>query len=156
MVYEEITRNFRALHDKHEVVVGVQDLPLGSPFSAVLNGEVDAAIAEMPVHESELIVGFRFPAQDQLLAVGLDHPSAHRTVIDVEELAEVDLLHRIGDAPAYWKTARTPATTPSGAPITSSAGFTSLEQGLTLAATGDCAGLVCRPVAERSLRGDLH
>lgn len=156
MVYEEITRTFRALQDKHGVVVSVQDLPLGSPFSAVLNGEVDAAIAEMPVHEGELTVGFRFPAQDQLLAVGLDHPLAHRTVIDVEELAEVDLLHRIGDAPGYWKTARTPATTPSGAPITSSAGCTSLEQGLTLAATGGRALLVCRPVADRSRRGDLH
>ena len=156
MVYEEITRTFRALHDQHEVVVNVQDLPLGSPFSAVLSGEVDAAIAEMPVHESELTVGFRFPAQDQLLAVGLGHPMAHRTVIDVEELAEVDLLHRIGDAPDYWKTARTPAATPSGAPIMSSGGFTSLEQGLTLAATGGRALLVCRPVADRSLRGDLH
>lgn len=156
MVYEEITRTFRALHDKHGVVVSVQDLPLGSPFSAVLSGEVDAVIAEMPVYESELTVGFLFPAQDQLLAVGLGHPMAHRTVIDVKELAEVDLLHRIGDAPDYWKTARTPAVTPSGAPIMSSLGFTSLEQGLTLAATGGRALLVCRPVAARSLRGDLH
>lgn len=156
MVYEEVTSTFRALHDRHGVAVHAHDLPLGSPFAAVLDGEVDAVIAELPVHEPELTVGFRFPPQDQLVVLSADHPLTEREAIDVEELAELDLLHRTGDAPDYWKAARTPPTTPSGVPIPSTAGITTIQQGIALAASGRHAMLACRPLTEHHARTDLR
>ncbi|MFJ6657379.1 LysR family transcriptional regulator [Streptomyces sp. NPDC091377] len=156
MVYEEVTATFRSLHDQHGVAVHTTDLPLGSPFTAVLDGEVDAAIAELPVHEPELTVGFRFPPQDQFVVLSADHPVAERETIDVEELAELDLLHRTGNAPDYWKAARTPSVTPSGVPILSTAGITTIQQGMALAASGRHAMLACRPLTEHHARTDLR
>ncbi|WP_250903487.1 LysR family transcriptional regulator [Actinomadura sp. NEAU-AAG7] len=156
MVYEEITSTFRALHDLHGVAVHTHDLPLGSPFTPVLDGEVDAVIVELPVHEPELTVGFRFPAQDQFIVLSTEHPLADRHTIDLEELADLDLLHRTGDAPDYWKAARTPPVTPSGAPILSTAGITTVQQGLALAASGRHAMLACRPLTEHHARTDLR
>lgn len=156
MVYEEITTVFRALHEEHGIAVHTHDLPLGSPFVAVLDGDIDAVIAELPVHEPELTVGFRFPPQDQLIALSSIHPLATRESIDVEELADLDLLHRIGTAPDYWKVARTPPATPTGVPILSTTGITTIQQGMTLAASGRHALLACRPLAEHHTRTDLR
>ncbi|MFD6095829.1 LysR family transcriptional regulator [Nocardiopsis flavescens] len=156
MVYEEVTATFRALHDQHGVGVHTHDVPLGSPFAAVLDGEVDAVIAELPVHEPELTVGLRFPAQDQFIALATGHPLADREALDQEDLAELDLVHRIGDAPDYWMAARTPPVTPSGAPIVSTAGITTIQQGLALVASGRHAMLACRPLAEHHSRTDLR
>ncbi|MBE2997881.1 LysR family transcriptional regulator [Nocardiopsis sp. HNM0947] len=156
MVYEEVTATFRALHDGHGVAVHTHDLPLGSPFAAVLDGEVDAAIAELPVHEPELTVGLRFPAQDQFVAVGSGHPLADREAVDQEDLAGLDLVHRVGDAPDYWMAARTPPVTPSGEPIVSTAGITTIQEGLSLVASGRHAMLACRPLAEHNSRTDLR
>lgn len=155
-VYEEITATFRALDDQHGVAVHTHDLPLGSPFTAVIDGEVDAVIAELPVHEPELTVGFRFPPQDQFVVLSTEHPLADRDSIDLEELAEFDLLHRVGDAPDYWKAARTPPVTPSGTPILSTAGITTIQQGIALAASGRHAMLACRPLTEHHARSDLR
>ena len=53
----------------------------------------------------------------------------------MEDPAEVDLLHRPGDAPGYWMAARTPPTTPSGAAIPSTTGIASIHEGTVLAAS---------------------
>ncbi len=156
MVYEAVTTVFRALHEAHGVAVHTCDLPLGSPFAAVLDSEVDAVIAELPVHEPELTVGYRFPPQDQFIALSTDHPLATREWLTLEALAGVDLLHRIGDAPDYWKAARTPPVTPAGSPIPSTTGITTIQQGMALAASGRHALLVCRPLAEHHARTDLR
>ena len=156
MVYEEITATFRALHYRHGVAVHTHDLPLGSPFTAVLEGDVDAVIAELPVHDPELTVGFRFPAQDQFVVLGAEHPLADRDAIDQEDLAGLDLLHRTGDAPDYWMAARTPPVTPSGAPILSTTGITTVQQGMALVASGHHALLACRPLIEHHARTDLR
>ena len=37
MVYEEVTRTFRALREEHGVSVHTCDLPLGTPFAAAIN-----------------------------------------------------------------------------------------------------------------------
>ena len=156
MVYEEITTAFRALHEEHGIAVHTQDLPLGSPFAAVLDGEVDAVIAELPVHEPELTIGYRFPSQDQFIALSTRHPLASEESIDVEALAELDLLHRVGDAPDYWKSARTPPVTPAGEPILSTTGISTIQQGMALAASGRHALLACRPLVEHHARTDLR
>lgn len=156
MVYEEVTTVFRKLEEEHGIAVHAHDLPLGSPFVAVLDDEVDAVIAELPVHEPALTVGFWFPPQDQLVALGSTHPLAGRESLHVEELGELDVLHRIGDAPDYWKAARTPPATPAGVPILSTTGITTIQQGMALAASGRHALLACRPLAEHHARTDLR
>jgi DNA-binding transcriptional LysR family regulator len=156
MVYEEIIATFRTLRDQHGVSVHTYDLPLGSPFTAVLDGELDAVIAELPVHEPELTIGFRFPPQDRFVVVSTDHPFADRVAIGLEDLADLDLLHRVGDGPDYWKVAHTPPVTPTGTPITSTTGMTTVQQGFALAASGHHAMLACRPVIEHHGRTDLR
>lgn len=156
MVYEEITGAFRALSEEHGISVRTHDLPLGSPFAAVLDGEIDAVIAELPVHEADLTVGHLFPPQDQFLAVSTSHPLAVRERIAFEDLAAADLLHRAGDAPGYWRAARTPAITPSGVPIPSTAEMSTIQQGLAVAASSHHALLVCGPLVAHHARTDLR
>lgn len=155
VVYEEITRAFRALRQTHGVSVRSHDIPLGSPFTAVLAGDVDAAIVELPVHETELVTGYVFSPQDQFLAVGPGHPLAEKSDVSIEDLAGVDLLHRSGEAPDYWKAARTPAVTPGGRAIPSTTAMSSTQEGLALAASGEYAMLACRPLAEHMRRSDV-
>ncbi|MGP5930533.1 LysR family transcriptional regulator [Corynebacterium glyciniphilum] len=156
MVYEQITESFRVLDERHHVAVHTQELPLGSPFTAVRDGEVDAAIVELPIHEEELTIGFIFPPQDQFLALQVDHPLADHGTVTMEDLADLDLLHREGDAPDYWKVARTPVTTPSGVPICSSTGISSMQQAMAMVASGRHALLACRPVTEHYARSDVR
>ncbi|MBB5919916.1 DNA-binding transcriptional LysR family regulator [Actinoalloteichus hoggarensis] len=155
-VYEEITLAFRRLRAQHEVTVMLSEIPLGSPFSDLLGGRLDAVVVELPVHEPALTVGFRFPPQDQLLAVAAAHPLAVRDEADVEDLAGLDVLYRSGDAPDYWRHARVPPATPAGRPIRSTTGIATIQEGLALVAGGEHAMLVCRPLAERSHREDVR
>ncbi len=155
-VYEQVTEAFRLLRAEHEVTVTLSEIPLGSPFSAVLEGRLDAALVELPVHDPALTVGFRFPPQEQLLAVGTAHPLASREEVRVEELAEFDLLRPVGDAPDYWMAARVPPTTPSGRPIRSGTGINTIQEGLGLVAAGTHAMLVCRPMAQSISRADVR
>lgn len=155
-VYEEVAEAFRRLRVRHEVTVTLCEIPLGSPFSAVAEGRLDAAMVELPVHEAPLTVGYRFPAQDRLLALAASHPLAARERIDVEDLAGLDLLHPAGDAPDYWMAARVPPATPAGASIRSSVGISTVQEGLALVAGGEYAMLVCRPLAEHTARTDMR
>ncbi|MFI0264064.1 LysR family transcriptional regulator [Streptomyces sp. NPDC017056] len=155
-IYEEVTEAFRQLRAHHEVTMALSEIPLGSPFSAVLDGRLDAVVVELPVEEPALTVGFRFPPQDRLLAVASAHPLADAEHVHVEELVGLDILHPAGDAPAYWTAARVPRSTPAGVPIRSTRGITSVQEGLALVAADDHAMLVCRPLAERVTRSDVR
>ncbi|MGW1980212.1 LysR family transcriptional regulator [Streptomyces sp. NPDC001889] len=155
-VYEEITEAFRRLRADHEVTMALSEIPLGSPFSGVLDGRIDAAVVELPVDEPALTTGYRFPPQDRLLAVAASHPLAAAARVPVETLAALDLVHPVGDAPDYWMTARVPRTTPEGTPIRSTAGITTVQEGLALVASGAHSMLVCRPLADRAVRGDVR
>ncbi|MGA5133172.1 LysR family transcriptional regulator [Streptomyces olivoreticuli] len=155
-IYEEVTEASRRLRAHHEVTAALSEIPMGSPFSAVLDGRLDAAVVELPVREAALTVGFRFPPQDRLLAVATSHPLAGADRVHVEELANLDVLRPTGDAPDYWMAARVPPSTPAGAPIRSSAGITTVQEGLVRVAAGDHAMLVCRPLAERVTRSDVR
>ncbi|MER5493493.1 LysR family transcriptional regulator [Streptomyces sp. NPDC002490] len=155
-VYEEVTEAFRRLRVHHEVALVLSEIPLGSPFTAVLEGKADAVVVELPVEEPALAVGFRFPPQDRLLAVASWHPLAGAERVHVEELATVDVLHPVGDAPDYWKAARVPPTTPGGVPIRSTTGISTVQEGLALVAAGDHGMLVCRPLTERAARSDVR
>ncbi|WP_242440853.1 LysR family transcriptional regulator [Streptomyces sp. CB02923] len=155
-VGEEVTETFRRLRAHHDVAMALSEIPLGSPFSAVLDSRLDAAVVELPVQEAALTVGFRFPPQDRLLAVAASHPLAAAHRVHVEDLAGLDILHPTGDAPGHGMAARVPPTTPAGAAIRSTRGITSAEEGFALVAAEDHAMLVCRPLAERVTRSDVR
>ncbi|CAM5229555.1 LysR family transcriptional regulator [Streptomyces spiroverticillatus] len=155
-VYEEVTEAFRLFRERYEVTMVLSEIPWGSPFSAVLDGRLDAVVVELPAREPELTVGFRFPPQDQLLAVAASHALAAAGRVHVEELAGLDLLRPIGDAPAYWTAARTPPTTPAGVPIRSSTGIATVQEGLVVVAGGEHGMLLCRPMAASVVRSDVR
>ncbi|MFF2023840.1 LysR family transcriptional regulator [Streptomyces sp. NPDC058171] len=155
-VYEEVTEAFRKLRAQDDVTMALSEIPLGSPFTAVLGGRLDAVVVELPVNEAALTVGYRFPPQDRLLAVATSHPLAGAQRVHVEELARLDVLHPVGDAPDYWMAARVPRATPAGAPIRSTTGITTVQEGLALVAGGEHGMLVCRPLAERATRSDVQ
>ncbi|MBZ4324483.1 LysR family transcriptional regulator [Streptomyces huiliensis] len=155
-VYEEVTEAFRRLRAHHQVTMALSEIPLGSPFTAVLDHRVDAAVVELPAREPELTVGFRFPPQDRFLAVATSHPLSGSDRVHAEELAGLDVLHPAGDAPDYWMAAHVPRSTPAGAPIHSTRGISGVQEGLALVAAEDHAMFVCRPLAERVPRGDVR
>ncbi|MGW7416971.1 LysR family transcriptional regulator [Streptomyces sp. NPDC054863] len=155
-VHEEVAEAFRRLRARHEVTTVLSEIPWSSPFSAVRDGLLDAVAVELPCREPELTVGFHFPPQDQLLVVAASHPLAGAGRVPAEELAGLDVLRPAGDAPEYWKAARVPHTTPAGTPIRSTTGITTVQEGLALVAGGERAMLVCRPIAERVVRGDVR
>ncbi|WP_431871634.1 LysR family transcriptional regulator [Nocardiopsis eucommiae] len=155
-VHVQVAEAFRLLRAEHGVTVALSEIPLGSPFSDVVAGRLDATLVELPVHEAGLTVGFRFPPQDRFLAVAADHPSADGGRLHVEDLAGFDLLRPAGEAPDYWRAAQVPPTTPAGAPIRSGTGVSTVQEGLALVAAGEHAMLVCRPLAEEITRADLR
>ncbi|MGV9314056.1 LysR family transcriptional regulator [Streptomyces sp. NPDC003691] len=155
-IHEEVIEAFRRLREQHEVSLVLTEIPFGSPFTAVLDGRVDAALVELPVGEPALTAVFRFPPEEQLLAVAARHPLARAGSVHIEQLASLDVLHPQGDAPGYWRAARVPPATPGGAPIRSTTGVTTVQEGLALVAAGDHGMLVCRPLTERSTRDDVR
>ncbi|MFE7135589.1 LysR family transcriptional regulator [Streptomyces sp. NPDC057638] len=155
-VYEELTEAFRRLRGGDDVAMELSEIPWGSPFTAVRDGRLDAVVVEAPVHEPELTIGFRFPPEDRLLAVAAAHPLADAGRVDAEELAGLDVLHPSGDAPDYWTAAQAPRATPAGVPVRSTTGVSSVHEGLARVAGGEYVMLVCRPLSERALRGDVR
>ncbi|ALG12077.1 LysR family transcriptional regulator [Kibdelosporangium phytohabitans] len=155
-VYEEVTVALRRFRQHHDVSVLVTEIPLGSPFSGILDDVVDCAVVQLPARDERLTVGFRFPPQDQFLAVGATHPFSRCDQVDVEDLVVVDLVTPAGDAPSYWVDAQVPRSTPSGTALRSTTGVTTMEEGLVLVANSDHGMLVCRPFVDRSNRRDVH
>ncbi|MFJ9409078.1 LysR family transcriptional regulator [Streptomyces sp. NPDC101393] len=131
------------------------EIPLCDPFGALRSGAVDVAVVLLPVAEPDLTLGPVFAAQPQTLALSVRHPLASRATVTAEDLAGVPLISADGPAPAYWRDAHAPATTPGGLPIPGGPGVSTLQEGLTLAAAGRGGMLLCRPTAEYHGRRDL-
>lgn len=157
IAYETVTWTLtRFARENPDVALSLQEIPLGDPFGALLDGRLDAAVALLPVREPKLAVGFVFPTAPRMLAVGRGHPLAAVERIDAETLATVDLVSVDGPAPHYWRDVHFPRFTPFGKPIPTTIRVATLQEGMTLAATGRYAMLTCRPVADRNRRADLH
>ncbi|MFI6867665.1 LysR family transcriptional regulator [Nocardia sp. NPDC050406] len=157
LAYETITWTLaRFTQENPGVDLSLREIPLGDPFGALLAGDIDAAVALLPVREPGLSVGFAFPPAPRMLALSHDHPLARAERIDAERLADVDLVSVDGPAPGYWRDIHFPRFTPLGKQIAATVRVATLQEGMTLAATGRYAMLTCRPVAERNQRADLR
>ncbi|NYI03763.1 LysR family transcriptional regulator [Allostreptomyces psammosilenae] len=131
------------------------ELPWRDPFGAARRGEVDLAVVLAPVAEDDLVVGAVFSRQPQAVAVAASHPFAARPAVDAEELAHCPLIGVPEPAPAYWRDAVAPRTTPAGRPIPQGPAAGTLQEALALAAAGRGALLLCRPTADQHGRGAL-
>ncbi|MGP8300549.1 LysR family transcriptional regulator [Streptomyces inhibens] len=153
---DRIMRAIDAFHRRHPgCATEIVEIPLCDPFGALRSGAVDVAVALLPVAEPDLTLGPVFSAQQQSLAVSVRHPLASRTAIAAEDLAGTPLISPDGPAPAYWRAAHAPATTPQGRPIPAGPKVSTLQEGLTLAAAGRGGMLLCRPTADYHGRRDI-
>lgn len=153
---DRVMRAIDTFHTRHPgCVTELVEIPLQDPFGPVHRGEVDAAVVLLPVEEPGLVLGPVFSEQQQTLAVSVRHPFASRASIDAEDLADEPLVTVEGPAPEYWRYAQAPTSTPGGRPIPPGPGVRTLQEGLTLAAAGRGAMLLCRPTADYHGRRDI-
>lgn len=131
-------------------VTEIVEVPFADPFGAVRHGDVDTAIVLLPVAEPDLVLGPLFSRQQQTVAVSVRHPFAARASLHADELTGTPLISAAAPAPAYWRAAQAPPTTPAPA-----AEVRTLQEGLTLVAAGRGAMLLCRPTAEYHGRRDV-
>ena len=136
-------------------LIGVCELPLNDPFSALRRGDVDAAVVLLPVAEDDLILGPVFSRQPQTLTVSTRHPLAGRTTLDIEDLADAVLIAVSGPAPGYWRQAQAPTQTPAGTLIHRGPSVSTLQEGLSLIAADRGGMLLCRASADQNRRTDI-
>ncbi|MDI3421841.1 LysR family transcriptional regulator [Streptomyces luteolus] len=129
-------------------VTEIVELPFSDPFGAVRRGAVDAAVVLLPVEERDLVLGPLFSKERQNLAVAADHPFTTRTSLTAAEVAALPLVTAAPPAPAYWRRAHAPSEVPGPS-------VTTLQEGLTLTATGRASMLLCRPTSRYHSRSDV-
>ncbi|TFI23519.1 LysR family transcriptional regulator [Streptomyces sp. 4R-3d] len=129
-------------------VTEIVEVPFADPFGAVRRGDVDTAIVLMPVAEPDLVLGPVFSRQRQTVALSVRHPLARRASVEAAELDAAPLIAAGPPAPAYWREAHAPTSSPGPAVST-------LQEGLTLVAAGRGGMLLCRPTAAYHGRGDV-
>ncbi|UNO40992.1 LysR family transcriptional regulator [Streptomyces sp. MST-110588] len=153
---DDVIRAVETFQARHPgCVTELIEIPLHDPFGALRRAEVDTAVVLLPVREPGLVLGPVFSRQRQTLAVSVRHPFAARTALHAEDLAEGPLISVEGPAPEYWRLAQAPEATPSGRPIPPGPRVRTLQEGLTLAAAGRGAMLLCHPTADFHGRRDL-
>ncbi|MFD7662493.1 LysR family transcriptional regulator [Streptomyces sp. NPDC059788] len=153
---DRIMKAIDTFHTRHPgCTTEIAEIPLQDPFGPVRRGEVDAAVVLLPVEEPGLVLGPVFSEQPQTLAVSVRHPFASRPSLSAEDLADGPLITVEGPAPAYWRHAQAPTSTPGGRPVPPGPGVRTLQEGLTLAAAGRGAMLLCRPTADYHGRRDI-
>ncbi|MCC3771270.1 LysR family transcriptional regulator, partial [Streptomyces sp. UNOC14_S4] len=89
----------------------ITEVPLSDPFGPLHRGEVDIAVALLPMAEESLVLGPVFSRQPQYLAVSKRHPFATRSELCAEDLADSPLIGVRDPAPAYWREVQAPSRT---------------------------------------------
>lgn len=138
-----------------EVEMELAELPLSDPFGSVRRGEVDAAVVLLPVAEKDLVLGPVFSRQRHRLALSVRHPLAAGTQLSAEDLAAVPLISTTGPAPDYWREVQAPTRTPGGRPVPRGPAVRTLQEGLSLTATGRGGMLLCGTTGEYHRRDDV-
>ncbi|MEV2278063.1 LysR family transcriptional regulator [Nocardiopsis sp. NPDC049922] len=155
-VYEPVARAITVFQrDNPELEVDIVEIPLADPFSSVRGGGVDAAVVLLPVEEDDLTLGLTFSRQPQVLALSSGHPLAAREELGAEELAGIRLIPLADQAPSYWRRVHSPRTTPLGRSIPQQGRASTLQEALTLVASGQGAMLVCGATAGYNRRPDI-
>ncbi|MEV6270315.1 LysR family transcriptional regulator [Kribbella sp. NPDC051936] len=155
-VNDEILNAVSAFQSRNpNCLIDVWELPMNDPFSALRRGDVDAAVALLPIAEDDLVVGPIFSKVPQTLAVSKRHRLAGHPSVDVEDLAGETLIGFSGPAPTYWRLTQAPTQTPAGSLIHRGPEVRTFSEGLSLIAADRGAMLVCQATASRNQRADI-
>jgi DNA-binding transcriptional LysR family regulator len=117
--------------------VTVVEVPWRDPYGPLRGGEIDVLFTLLPVDEPDLKVGRVLVSHRRVLAVGLDHPLAGRSAVDIEDLAESVLLDGPDELPDVLRHGFCPPFTPLGRPLRRGRGGRTYQESLHLVATGE-------------------
>lgn len=112
-----------------------------APFEELRAGEVDVAVAWLPVREPDLTVGPVTHSSDQVLMVGATHPLAGRASVCLEDLGDCIVLTP-NALPVSMEEVFNPYRTPSGRPIPRGPVVSSWHEEMTLVAGGEIVSAV--------------
>lgn len=82
-------------------------------FDALRRGEIDLLATWLPHGQADIVVGPTLVREPRVLAVGQDHPLAHRSEVSLEDLVGHEAIE-IAALPKELHDAWIPPTTPSG------------------------------------------
>jgi DNA-binding transcriptional LysR family regulator len=130
----EIIKTFEAGHPTS--AVEITDTGFAIPqLEWLRRGKLDLLATRLPIHDPELTIGPILSREARILIVGVDHPLAARTSVDVEDLADHTVPH-VPTLPSETMAVLIPSTTPSGQPIPQRTVRT-MGEAVTLAALGE-------------------
>jgi len=112
----DVIHSFENLHP--ECRVEVVQMSWDDPFGRLRENDVDLMATWVPLNEPDLVVGPTLTIEPRVLAVAHDHPLAARETVDVEELADHEVL-RFDNWPKELHEAMVPFRTPGGRHIPS-------------------------------------
>lgn len=133
LLFTEIVRTFEARHPACPVVI--KDANTLAATDQIRRGDLDLAVAWLPIDEPDLTVGPTVVREERALAVPVGHPLAQRGYATVEDLADYPVTEG-GGIPQATFDAWAPPRTPSGRPIHRRYHVDSLHQALDAVARG--------------------
>jgi DNA-binding transcriptional LysR family regulator len=144
---------FRQRHPQCEL--RMRELFPSDPFGALRSGRIDIGLLWLPVREPDFVVGPQLHTEPMVLAVAAGHPLAGLGQVDLEVLGDHPVLGTDGPIPDYVWEAHTPSVTPSGRPVHCGLRVSTLEEALTVIATGGYVSPVGAFAAEGRRRRDI-
>jgi DNA-binding transcriptional LysR family regulator len=111
----EIVNAFESRHP--ESSVETVQMAWDDPVGRLRKNDVEVMATWVPLNEPDLVVGPTLSRQPRTLAVAHDHPLAERDDVDVEELADHQVVRLDNDWPKELREAVVPSRTPQGRPI---------------------------------------
>lgn len=147
------TQRFRGRNPDCEVQIREAQIFQILPW--LYDGEVDVAMATIPLGGSELAHGPVLMRESRLLAVPAGHKLANRESVDLEDLASVRLLRMPGTVDERVRADRSPSHTPSGRPIEPGPVAQTMNELLTLIGAGEGAFTVGAQMRQYYARPDI-
>ena len=111
----EIINAFESQHPESRIET-VQ-MAWDDPVGRLRKDDVEVMATWVPLNEPDLVVGPTLAREPRTLAVAQDHPLAERDSVDVEELADHQVVRLDNDWPKELREAVAPSQTPRGRPI---------------------------------------
>ena len=111
----KIVNAFESRHP--ESSVETVQMAWDDPVGRLRKNDVEVMATWVPLEEPDLVVGPTLSRQPRTLAVAHDHPLAERDDVDVEELADHQVVRLDNDWPKELREAVVPSRTPQGRPI---------------------------------------
>lgn len=149
----QATQRFRSRNPDCEVRIREAQIFQIQPW--LYGGEVDLAMATIPLGGTELAHGPVLLREPRLLAVPAGHRLANRESLTLEDLAAVRLLRLPDTLDERVRADRSPSNTPSGRPIEAGPVAQTMNELLTLIGAGEGAFTVGEQMRHYYARPDI-